>query len=152
MWEGIYSPRRVSYPCPAAATCPPPSPPPAHVPVGNSFSSFTVLTAGPLSRLLGAFWLLPLIPGECWQPKVSVSSSECRWGGGGEYHSWRPLTPGSADGVRLWKEWQRWVLFLAREPWGPQDTLPTHDQSQVSFSTLRFPSPLPWVGVLRTAL
>lgn len=49
------------------------------VPRGNS-SVASVLTAGPLSRLLGAFWLLPLIPGECWQPKVSVSSSECRWG------------------------------------------------------------------------
>lgn len=98
----------------------------------ENFSSFTVLTAGPLSRLLGAFWLLPLIPGECWQPKVSVSSSECRWGEWGEYHSGRPLTPGSGDGVRLWGEWQRWVLFLARRALGSTGHSP-HSRSVPSF-------------------
>lgn len=113
MWEGIYSPRRVSYPCPAAAACPPPPhhSTHSHVPVGNASGSFTVLTAGPLPWLLGAFWLLPLIPGECWQPKVYVRSSECRW-------TWRG--PGCCSGrppvggVGLCKEWWGWDLVTTQ--------------------------------------
>lgn len=103
----------------------PPAPPlpPAprthsHVPAESRFGSFTVLTAGALSRLLGAFCLLPLIPGECWQPEVSVYRSECRWWWSGPRVLFRRTADmGCGGGVRFWKEWWRWVLV--HKSWAP---------------------------------